>query len=101
MTTRDYDGDLATLIGDEIRIAAGYLSLQPHTAVALAAQVEDRVRLRMGGVKSYVAQIDRKKRIATINAEFTGANQADLARKHGLSVRRIEQIVKSRSILKT
>jgi len=85
--------DLAEILREEVTTAATYLAIPPEQARALALQVEDRLRMRVAGTDLYLGRLDRTQRAARIREEFSGNNHAELARRYGLTVRRIRQIV--------
>lgn len=86
--------DLTAIVKEEIATAAGYLGVHPTTASDLAQQVEDRIRLRIGGSEvRYVAKRDRVERDRKIRAEFNGNNLEEVARNNGVSSRQARRIV--------
>lgn len=93
MTKRNHEGDLATLLRESVVDSARALGLGPAVCADLAAQAEERFRQRAGGEKSYIGSIDRRKRDAAIRQQFNGCNLAELARTHGLTPRRVQQIL--------
>lgn len=88
--------DLATLIYRRL------CDLLP-TAVAadLARELAEAVRLEWGGGMIYIpqgARFERQQRDATIWREFNGRNHAELARRHGLTLSCVYDILaRSRS----
>lgn len=76
--------DLATLIHQRL----GDL-LPPAIAADLARELAEDVRLKWGGGLIYIpqgARFERQQRDAAIWREFNGRNHADLARRHGLTL---------------
>lgn len=85
---------LLDLIEREVRCVA--LSFGVSAADALAAALLDRLTLRLGSSQMYLPRTDPRKRAqrnAAIRAAFNGRNIAELARQHGISPRRVRQIV--------
>lgn len=89
--------DLTRIVREEVEAACAALDITGQAASDLSLQISDRLRFRVGGEDlRYVAKVDRAARRAAILAEFNGRNKVDLARKYGVTVRRVEQIVKDR-----
>lgn len=85
---------MLAIVKEEIAAAAGYLGVHPTTANVLSQQVEDRIRLRIGGGEvRYVAKRDRVERDRRIRAEFNGCNLEEVARKYSVSSRQARRIV--------
>jgi Mor family transcriptional regulator len=86
--------DLTIILRQEVLNAAVCLGVHPQLASDLAAQVEDRMRLRASGKDlQYIGLLDRRERAEKIRAEFNGANLGELARRYNLTVRRVRQIL--------
>lgn len=85
---------ITDLLNEAIRQAVR----RPEVLEILSNALEEQVRQQFGGLQHrYIAkQSNRAARAERISAEFTGNNLEDLAKKHGLTVRRIRQIVNSR-----
>lgn len=76
--------DLADLIHCRLRDL-----LPPTVAADLAHGLVEDVRLKWGGGLIYIpqgARFERQQRDAAIWREFNGRNHADLARRHGLTL---------------
>lgn len=76
--------DLATLIHQRLADL-----LPPVVAADLARELAEDVRLKWGGGLIYIpqgARFERQQRDAAIWREFNGRNHADLARRHGLTL---------------
>ncbi|MER2529209.1 MAG: Mor transcription activator family protein [Candidatus Competibacter denitrificans] len=83
--------DLIALVGARARAY-----LPPDAADALACELTEDVRLKFGGALIYVPKgcaNDRTDRNAAIWRDFNGRNHAQLARKYGLTLRRIYNIL--------
>lgn len=89
-----YPEILADLAGLAVARAREYLP--PEAAETLALALAEDVRLKFGGCLLYVPKGDayeRHHRNAAIWREFNGRNHADIARKHGLTLSVIYDIV--------
>ncbi len=89
-----YPEILADLAGLALARAREYLA--PDRAEALALALAEDVRLKYGGGLIYVPKGDayeRHHRNAAIWREFNGRNHAELARRHGLTLSMIYDIV--------
>ena len=72
-------------------------NIDDSTAETIAESIADQVKKHWAGQQIYIPfavneEIKIKHKI--IKQQFTGNNQADLARKHGLSLQRIYTILK-------
>jgi Mor family transcriptional regulator len=76
----------------ETHHAARSAGLEPSLAEHLADAVASRLMLRLGGQSIYVRKGERLDRAAVLDA-FDGRNQRELARAHGVTERRIRQIL--------
>ena len=79
-------------------VVAAAAAFGVHDATALAAAVADRISIALGGAEHYIpkpggCRRQRSARDAAIAAAFNGRNAAELARLHGISVRRVRQIL--------
>lgn len=71
---------------------------KPYRELAETIGMDATLRLcrRFGGENIYIPKVDKlliAKRRELIRAEWTGENTAELARKHHLSVRAVQQIL--------
>lgn len=86
--------NLMELIEGEVRAVA--LSFGVPASEAMVSALLDRLTLRLGAAPLYLPRTDprkRQQRNAAIRAAFNGRNAAELARQHGISLRRVQQIV--------
>lgn len=85
------DDDILTLVVEEIRNAQK-AAIPP---LDLPDYVADRLRLRVEGCYQYVRKrrMSPGKRAADIRERFDGANEKELAKEHGITTRRVQQIV--------
>lgn len=89
--------DLIAAIHTAIHAAATSIGLGNHVASDLAHQVEDRLRITVGGGDlRYIGKVDRAKRAAEIRADFNGTNIKALASAHNLTERAVRKIVYTR-----
>lgn len=97
MTHTDPDADLLTRIDREARAVARAFGVAAPGDLADA--LLDRIRHSAGGRVHYLrngpSAESRAARDTAIRAAFNGRNQADLAAQHGLSERRVRQILSS------
>lgn len=80
----------------ELEAAAVARAFGVADAKALAAALVDRLCLNLGGEAHYLpklSRLERQRRNAAIRAAFDGRNLPELAKKHGISERRVRQIV--------
>ncbi len=89
--------DLIAAIHAAIHAAATSIGLGAPIAHDLAHQVEDRLRVTVGGGDlRYIGKVDRAKRAADIRAAFNGTNIKALAAAHNLTERAVRKIVYTR-----
>jgi Mor family transcriptional regulator len=70
---------------------------RPEVIDALCTALEVQLRAQLGGEKVYVQKrVDRAERDQLIRAQFNGKNQAELAQKHGVTVRHVNRILAAR-----
>jgi Mor family transcriptional regulator len=79
----------------ETRHAARANGLDAGLAARLADTLAERLMLRLGGDSLYVPKSRRVDR-AAVHEAFDGTNYAELARAHGVTERRIRQILAER-----
>lgn len=94
MKKREREEDFGGVVRRVVEEAGLALGLSSHLSSALSASAEERFRLNASGMDGYVAKTDRRKRNSEIRTLFNGANEEDLAKRYGLTSRRIRQILK-------
>lgn len=89
--------DLIAAIHAAITASAGSIGISASIAADLAHQVEDRLRISVGGGDlRYVGKIDRTKRAADIRTHFDGTNLKALAAAHNITERAVRKILYGR-----
>ncbi len=86
--------DILTVVAQEI--AAAHIAGIP--ALDMPNYVADRIRQRAQGCYQYVRKnrLSPRQRADDIRQRFNGKNEKELAVEHGITVRRVEQIVKAK-----
>jgi Mor family transcriptional regulator len=87
----DPDGFVDVVL-TETHHAARAEGLDASRAARLADAVANRLMLRLGGDSVYIRKVQRVDRAAVL-AAFDGRNHRELARVHGVTERRIRQIL--------
>lgn len=89
--------DLIAAIHAAIHAAATSIGLGAPIAHDLAHQVEDRLRVTVGGGDlRYVGKVDRHRRAASIREKFNGTNLKQLAAENGITERTARRILYGR-----
>lgn len=86
--------DLIVSVRNAIIASAGSFGLSARVANDLARQVEDRVRLEVGGTDlRWIGRVDRARRARELKQRFDGTNLKAVAAELGISERRARQIL--------
>lgn len=89
------DSDFFDTIASAIIESAFYAGIPKVIAGDLSRMVCDRLRSRLGGVQAYVRST-RPVDVETIIRAFDGRNIPDIARRYGITTRRVRQILNIR-----
>lgn len=86
--------DLINAISSAIIASASSIGISPPVAQDLAHQVEDRLRLEVGGSDlRYINKVNRRARADRVKRAFTGANIDEIARSEKISTRQVRRIL--------
>jgi Mor family transcriptional regulator len=84
------------LIADTVERYLREIDIDADRAKAVGENVAEAVREQLGGQLVYIQKgrsMMARRRYELIYAEFTGDNQADLARRHGMGLQRIYRVI--------
>jgi Mor family transcriptional regulator len=95
MTKRSRQDDLGVMLRRVVEETSLAMGLPPQVSGDLARNAEERLRLESAGLNIYVGKTDRTRRNEEIRLAFNGYNEEDLARRYGLTSRRVRQILKT------